>query len=413
MNFVTQKNASKEGYKTNKQIFATPSSIKDMDNKEEERTILEGENLYHKEKGEPERIDHGSCIYPPYRKMLNKSKAEQKKAFLNYLVFGSHLDAIKLSEQFSNEDLEEILCQNDVMSSKIANWKNLKSSSECFLQLLLALIKERKLNINFSAPRWNNLYAFCLINIQTNDQFIMLQEFKNDINPKKVSIDLSNKENRTVNIIKLVLEAGAFEILKNQDQYDQTALSWAIGNGFEDLALEISQKIPESILVDLLKMHHSVFKTTPLFKAIDKDFKKLAFIMVRKISKITDLVDILKIVDCHNRTVIHFALSTFFGNKFEDLATEILNEVPTKDLVNILKIQDEYNKQTILHLAAISGSKNLVLKILEKISKADLVDILKIKDINGRSALESAMAHEFEDLALEIKKSLSDQIELV
>ena len=146
-----------------------PSKDEAMFNLEEERTILKGENPYLVNRKKPKRVDHLGCDYPSYLEMLDKPKDEQKKAFIEYLKYGAHLDVLNLKEQFEGKELIEFL-------EVFASGRNYRYQG--FIELILSLIRE--LDINFSNPRWYNLYNHCLINTSTIDQFHELQKFKNE-----------------------------------------------------------------------------------------------------------------------------------------------------------------------------------------------------------------------------------------
>ena len=153
------------------------SAQNDMDNEEESVTILHGESAYLEELGKPKRVDHRSSLLPGYQTLLERQDLSQyifrmklQEAFKHYLVNGLHLDAIMVSEKLTNREIEVALIW--IKSEKIV--------SEYFLEILLAIIEERGLNINFSDPKWFNLLKACLRYILTFDQFEKLDKLGAD-----------------------------------------------------------------------------------------------------------------------------------------------------------------------------------------------------------------------------------------
>ena len=217
----------------------TPSWNEDMHNLEEERTILEGENPYLKNCGKPKRVDHMGCDYPSYLEMLDKSKDEQKKAFIDYLKNGACLDVLKLNEQFKNKEIEELL-------EVFASGEN--CIYQGFIELILSLIIERQLDINFSNPRWYNLYNHCLINTSTIDQFHELQKFKNESD--RVYVDsLSNIRDKDGNtLMHLQIEQGS----------EQKAIKLLLDITPEELAnfLNIKNKFGKTIIYSAYKKEY-------------------------------------------------------------------------------------------------------------------------------------------------------------
>lgn len=203
-------------------VSETPSSKRDMHTIEEERTIENGENSYLKALKRPERVDHLNSEFPPYTKMLNKSKEGQKRAFAYYLGAGCHVDALNLSEKLTKEEIEEILTS---YSPQIDSWGRLhiRAFSENFLDILFALIEERGLKIDFSDPKYNDLYNICLMNIHTKDQSVNLQNLKDNNLTDKTSTSKTDLEllaihkNNTDQLIKVALIDNYFDILKVQN----------------------------------------------------------------------------------------------------------------------------------------------------------------------------------------------------
>ncbi|NGX29070.1 MAG: hypothetical protein K940chlam1_01263 [Candidatus Anoxychlamydiales bacterium] len=148
-------------------------SQKDMDSEEERVTILYIESAYLGELKKPSRVDHRESEIAGYQKILKNKYALQLKlqvALDKYLMNGLHVDAIKVTEKLTNNEIEQVLCWID--PSMVA--------SEYFLEIVLALIEEKDLNINFSDPNWTALLNACLRHIPTYEQFNKLENLGAD-----------------------------------------------------------------------------------------------------------------------------------------------------------------------------------------------------------------------------------------
>ena len=156
------------------ELVQTLTLQKDMDNEEERVTILYGENAYLMNLNKPTRIDHKASSFPDWGTLSRDkytSKLKRDFAFQNYLVNGLHVDTIKMSEKLTNEEIESVL--------SLINEESI--NSEYFLEIVLALIKERELNnIDFSDPKWEPLLKACLKCIPTYEQFQKLEQLRAD-----------------------------------------------------------------------------------------------------------------------------------------------------------------------------------------------------------------------------------------
>ena len=228
-------------------------------------------------------------------------------------------------------------------------------------------------------------------NIEIHTYKLFLENFGEDIklqatDKKYTALHLAVQSNN-IEIVQELLDKNIPGFVGKQDVYGQTALHWAAGKGFEEIAKKLIDKMDDNEI----SIQKEENKYTALHLAVQSNNIEIVQELLDK-----NIPGFVGKQDVYGQTALHWAA----GKGFEEIAKKLIDKMDD----NEISIQKEENKYTALHLAVQSNNIEIVQELLDK----NIPGFVGKQDVYGQTALHWAAGKGYNEIVDLLLDEMSD-----